>query len=72
MKEFYDEDEITGRAYDARLMKRLLKYGIPYKFYLMGGVFLLLFISALELIGPLLTKQAVDVYIPAGDVEGLV
>lgn len=72
MNNFFQEDEITGRAYDARLMKRLLKYGIPYKFHLIGGVFLLLFISVLEIIGPLLTKRAVDVYIPAGDMKGLI
>ncbi|HDH57801.1 MAG TPA: ABC transporter ATP-binding protein [Bacteroidetes bacterium] len=65
------DDEITGRAYDARLMKRLLKYGLPYKSYLIGGVLLLLVVSGLELVGPLLTKKAVDVYIPAGDMRGL-
>lgn len=67
----FDDDEISGRAYDARLMKKLLKYGLPYKVHLVGGVVLLLFVSALELVGPLLTKRAVDVYIPAGDLQGL-
>jgi ATP-binding cassette subfamily B protein len=67
----YEDDEITGKAYDARLMKRLLKYGLPYKFQLVGGILLLLFVSALELVGPLLTKRAVDVHIPARDLHGL-
>lgn len=71
MSEPFDEDEITGRAYDARLMKRLLTYGRPYKLLLVGGVFLLLIVSGLELIGPLLTKRAVDVAIPAGDLPML-
>ncbi len=71
MAQQFDEDEITGRAYDARLMKRLLKYGLPYKFSLAAGVFLLLVVSGLELIGPLLTKHVVDVCIPAGDMRGL-
>jgi ATP-binding cassette, subfamily B, multidrug efflux pump len=67
----FDDDEISGKAYDARLMKRLLRYGNPYKLLLFGGVFLLLVVSGLELIGPLLTKKAVDVFIPAGNMAGL-
>ncbi len=67
----FEEDEITGKAYDARLMKRLLTYGLPYKLQLIGGVLLLFIVSGLELIGPLLTKYAVDVYIPDGDISGL-
>jgi ATP-binding cassette subfamily B protein len=71
MENPFDEDEITGKAYDARLMKRLLRYGGPYRLLLTGGVLLLLVVSGLELIGPLLTKQAVDVYIPSRDMSGL-
>jgi ATP-binding cassette subfamily B protein len=71
MTEPFDDDEISGRAYDGRLMRRLLKYGYPYKWYLIAGVFLLLLVSALELIGPLLTKRAVDVHISSGDLPGL-
>lgn len=71
MTEPFDDDEISGRAYDGRLMRRLLKYGYPYKWYLIAGVFLLLLVSGLELIGPLLTKRAVDVHISTGDLPGL-
>lgn len=71
MQSPYEDDEITGKAYDAHLMKRLLKYGLPYKLQLASGIVLLLFISGLELVGPLLTKRAVDVHIPAKDIQGL-
>ena len=71
MADFHDEDEITGRAYDARLMKRLLTYGKPYALPLLAGVFLLLIVAGLELVGPILTKEAVDKYIPARDLSGL-
>ncbi|MBU1652568.1 ABC transporter ATP-binding protein/permease, partial [bacterium] len=67
----FDEDEITGKAYDARLMKRLLTYGFPYKFQLISSIVLLLVISGLELIGPLLTKWAIDVHIANKDIPGL-
>jgi ATP-binding cassette subfamily B protein len=71
MAEQHEEDEISGRAYDARLMKRLLRFGKPYKLQLLAGVLLLLGLSGLELIGPILTKEAVDKYIPAKDIPGL-
>ncbi|MFH1734225.1 MAG: ABC transporter ATP-binding protein, partial [bacterium] len=67
----FDEDEITGKAYDARLMKRLLTYGFPYKLQLISAIALLLIISGLELIGPLLTKWAIDVHIANKDIPGL-
>ncbi|MFH1861321.1 MAG: ABC transporter ATP-binding protein, partial [bacterium] len=67
----FEEDEITGKAYDARLMKRLLTFGKPYTSHLVLGVLLLLIVSGLELIGPILTKLAVDVYIPQKDLGGL-
>jgi ATP-binding cassette, subfamily B, multidrug efflux pump len=67
----FEEEEITGKAYDARLMRRLLVFGKPYWRYLVAGVVLLLLTSVLEIAGPLLTKEAVDVYIPAKDLSGL-
>ncbi len=71
MSSIFNDDEISGKAYDARLMQRLLRYGSPYKFLLLGGVLLLLVVSGLELVGPLLTKRAVDAYLPEGNLGGL-
>ncbi len=66
----YDED-IKGRAYDSRLMKRLLKYVLPYKGWVAASVVLLLAGSAAELAGPYLIKVGIDNYIEAGDRSGL-
>jgi ATP-binding cassette subfamily B protein len=71
MQHPFDDDEITGKAYDARLMKRLLMYGFPYARQLTAAIVMLLVISGLELVGPLLTKWAVDVHIPNQDMSGL-
>ena len=63
------EEEALGKAYDARLMRRLLHYLQPYRWKVVLGVLVLLVIAALELLGPYLTKVALDSAIPQGDLE---
>ncbi len=65
------DDEITGKAYDAGLMKRLLAYATPYKGLILGGVLLTLLASLLQLAGPYLTKLAIDKYIANKELSGL-
>ena len=65
------EDEIIGKAYDARLMRRLLGFFKPYKKQLTISILLLIIISILNLSGPYLTKVAIDNYILNGDWSGL-
>jgi ATP-binding cassette subfamily B protein len=57
------EEEVLGKAYDGRLMRRLLTYMQPYKVSIAVSLMLLLFDSLLQIIGPLLTKLAVDRYL---------
>lgn len=71
MNRYHREEEITGKAYDARLMRRLLKYLAPYKLYVIISIILLLLISALQLAGPYLTKIAIDRYIVTRNISGL-
>jgi len=61
------EEEALGKAYDARLMRRLLRYLRPYSSRVFLAVLMLIGASALALVGPWLTKEAIDVAIPAGD-----
>lgn len=65
------EDEITGRAYDSGLMKRLLAYTVPYRRMIFLGVFLTLLAALLQLAGPFLTKLAIDKYIAQKQLSGL-
>jgi ATP-binding cassette subfamily B protein len=65
------DDEITGKAYDARLMKRILTFTRPYKKLILIGIFLTLLASFLQLLGPFLTKVAIDKYIATKDLSGL-
>ncbi|MCU0643182.1 MAG: ABC transporter ATP-binding protein/permease [bacterium] len=56
----YHEEEVLGKAYDSRLLKRLLTYLRPYWLYVVLGVFILLIATALDLVGPFLIKIAID------------
>ncbi len=57
------EEEALGKAYDSRLMRRLLRYMRPYRIIVTVSLTLLLFDSLLQITGPLLTKLAVDRYL---------
>jgi ATP-binding cassette, subfamily B, multidrug efflux pump len=57
------EEEVLGKAYDGRLMRRLLTYMKPYRLTIAASMCLLLIDSLLQIIGPLLTKLAVDRYL---------
>ena len=65
------EEEVLGKAYDARLMKRLIKYLRPYRWQVALGILLSLLVSALEAVRPYFTKIAVDTNIAQGDKHGL-
>jgi len=56
----YHEDEVLGKAYDRKLMRRLLKYALPYRWFLVGCIVLLLVITGLDLLQPYLIKVAID------------
>jgi ATP-binding cassette subfamily B protein len=57
------EEEVLGKAYDSRLMRRLLGYMRPYTGYVAISLLSLLLLSGLQVLGPLLTKYAVDRYL---------
>jgi len=66
-----DSEETADKVYDRLLMYRLLQYLKPYKVYIGISVLLLLSVAGLRLIGPYLTKVAIDTYIANDDIDGL-
>ncbi|MBV6520506.1 MAG: putative ABC transporter ATP-binding protein [Gemmatimonadaceae bacterium] len=66
------DDEILGKAYDARLARRLLRYARPYWGLVAASLALLLIDGALQLTGPLLTRYVIDVAVPAADRTAIV
>jgi ATP-binding cassette subfamily B multidrug efflux pump len=65
------EEEILGKAYDAHLMRRMLRYLRPYKWLVVIGVFMSIAVSGMEAVRPYFTKVAVDENIAHGDKHGL-
>src|SRR5262249_23252677 len=57
------EEEVLGKAYDSRLMSRLLVYMRPYWKRVALALVFLLVQSGLQVLGPLLTKVAIDRYV---------
>lgn len=72
MNNTFDEDELTGKAYDARIFRRIMTYILPFKFTFISAILLLLLSSGLQVVQPYLTKIAVDKYIIKGDFHGLI
>src|SRR5262245_26658242 len=56
------EDEPPGGVHDARLLRRLLTYMRPYWGKVLGAGVLLSLSSIMQIVGPLLTRLAVDRY----------
>ncbi|HWR81810.1 MAG TPA: ABC transporter ATP-binding protein [Candidatus Deferrimicrobium sp.] len=67
---FHDE-EALGKAYDARLMKRLLGYLRPYRRVVAAAIVLLLVSSVSQISLTFLTQIGIDNYIRTGDRSGL-
>ena len=65
------DEEVLGKAYDARLMRRLLVYLRPHWRSVLLALVAIVASAALQLLPPWLTLQVIDVYIPARDVSGL-
>ena len=66
------DDEILGKAYDSKLMKRLLGYVKPYKKYVIWAILLNIIVAAIGPVRPYLTMIAIDDYIVAKDYNGLI
>jgi len=64
-------DEIVGKAYDASLMRRLLRYLKPYRKYVVAAIMLNIVFAGMGPLRPYLTKVAIDDYILVGDHTGL-
>jgi ATP-binding cassette subfamily B multidrug efflux pump len=67
----FQEEEALGKAYDARLMRRLLGYLRPYTPQVAVAFVAIVGGSALALAQPYLIKLAIDRYIARGDLAGL-
>jgi ATP-binding cassette subfamily B protein len=57
------EEEVLGKAYDARLMRRLLGYLKPYRLQVVLALVAIVLKAGADVLGPYLTKVAIDKYL---------
>jgi len=57
------EEEILGKAYDSRLMRRLLKYLRPYRWQVAIALVSIVMKAGADVLGPYMVKVAIDRYL---------
>ena len=67
----FHEDDPVDKSYDRTLLRRLLRYLRPYWAPVLASFLLIVGMAALDLVGPYLTKIAIDRYIRQGNATGL-
>jgi ATP-binding cassette subfamily B protein len=65
------QEEALGKAYDARLVRRLWVYVRPYRGLVALSLLVLFAVSAVQLVQPYLVKVAIDEHIAPGRLDGL-
>lgn len=65
----FQEEQTLGKAYDGRLVRRLLKYAKPYTALIILCVVLLLVIAVTDLARPYLVKVAIDDHILGSNIS---
>ncbi len=65
------EEEALGKAYDSRLMRRLLLYMKPYKWHVALALLMVAIVTPLELAPPLIFQKGIDKYF-VPELKGLI
>ncbi|RMH63660.1 MAG: ABC transporter ATP-binding protein [Calditrichaeota bacterium] len=66
-----EKDEITGKVYDVRLVRRIAAYTKGTRGRVAIAVALIIAVSFLQLLAPWFTKQAIDIYVTQDNLNGL-
>lgn len=66
-----EEDKIVGKIYDRHLFGRLIAYSKPYAVLIALAILLIIIGMGMQILGPFITKIAIDRYILPGDFRGL-
>ncbi|HUC44135.1 MAG TPA: ABC transporter ATP-binding protein [Candidatus Sulfotelmatobacter sp.] len=66
-----DRDDVLGKAYDARLMRRLAAFVRPHASLVLASLAALLAVGAVQLVPPYLVKVVIDRFIVKREVAGL-
>jgi len=66
-----ERDDVLGKAYDSRLMRRLWEYVAPYRMLVALSLVTLFAAGAVQLVQPYLVKEVIDTFIVKRRTEGL-
>ena len=58
------EDEVVGKVYDARIVRRLMAYVRPQMSLVAAALVCLMIDGLMQLVGPLMTQRVIDVALP--------
>lgn len=61
--DYFDTDQIEGKAYDAKLIKRLLRYVGPHRRLVFLAMLFMTVSTVVELLIPYITKEGIDRYL---------
>src|SRR5581483_8775974 len=61
------EEDVVGKAYDSRLVRRLSVYVRPYLWLVAAALGCLMLDGLMQLVGPLMTQRVIDVALPRHD-----
>lgn len=64
-------NSVSGKAFDLKLLGKILRYIRPYRFLFYGSFFLTILLSVLSTARPLLIQYLIDNFIVNGNLEGL-
>ncbi|HVX40591.1 MAG TPA: ABC transporter ATP-binding protein [Gemmatimonadaceae bacterium] len=64
----FHEEDVVGKVYDARLVRRLAVYVRPYGWLVAAALCCLMLDGLMQLVGPLMTQRVIDVGLPHHDV----
>lgn len=67
----FDVDEKLESSFSFDHIKRLARYLIPFKWLMFATVGLMLLTSLLNMLAPMITREAIDNRLPAGDLKGI-
>ena len=67
----FDVDEKLESSFSFDHIKRLARYLVPFKWLMFATVGLMLLTSLLNMLAPMITREAIDNRLPAGDLKGI-
>ncbi|MGN1099486.1 MAG: ABC transporter transmembrane domain-containing protein, partial [Christensenellales bacterium] len=69
-KNTYYQDEVVKEKFNVRQLVKVLKYALPFKYYFITALFLMLLAVGISLIPPVLLEFIVDNIVPSRDYAG--